>query len=155
MAAILIIHGPNLDQLGRREPALYGQENLASINARLQRNAQSMGHTLRCYQSNDEAALIKTIHDCTDDVIIINPAAFTHTSIALRDALLVNQTPFFEVHLTNIYSREVFRQHSYFSDIAQGVISGLGSQGYDFALQAVDTFVKERRCGHTQSEKAH
>ena len=137
MSEILLINGPNLNLLGTREPERYGSESLASINERLVAEAERAGVTLRCVQSNAEPALIDLIHQAPDagtQFIIINPAAFTHTSIALRDALLAVAIPFIEVHLSNVHAREAFRQHSYFSDIAQGVICGLGSFGYDCAL---------------------
>ena len=137
MSDILLINGPNLNLLGTREPERYGSESLASINERLVAEAERAGVTLRCVQSNAEPALIDLIHQAPDagtQFIIINPAAFTHTSIALRDALLAVAIPFIEVHLSNVHAREAFRQHSYFSDIAQGVICGLGSFGYDCAL---------------------
>lgn len=137
MSDILLINGPNLNLLGTREPDRYGTESLDEINTRLMAEAESGGVTLCCLQSNAEPTLIDAIHAAPDAgtrFIIINPAAFTHTSIALRDALLAVGIPFIEVHLSNVHAREAFRQHSYFSDIAQGVICGLGSFGYDCAL---------------------
>lgn len=137
MATILVLHGPNLNLLGSREPQRYGQDTLDTINQRLQ--AQATGHQLLTQQSNAEHELVECIHAARQqqvDVIIFNPAAFTHTSVALRDALLAVEIPFIEVHLSNVHAREPFRQHSYFSDIASGVISGLGAQGYELALQA-------------------
>lgn len=137
MSDVLLINGPNLNLLGTREPERYGSESLAAINARLSAEAERAGVTLECIQSNAEPALIDAIHSAPDAgtrFIIINPAAFTHTSIALRDALLAVAIPFIEVHLSNVHAREAFRQHSYFSDIAEGVICGLGSFGYDCAL---------------------
>ncbi len=142
MATILVLHGPNLNLLGVREPEVYGHETLADINDRLLQQAASQGHHLLHLQSNAEYELIERIHDARAeqvDFILINPAAFTHTSIALRDALLASGIPFIEIHLSNVFARESFRHHSYFSDIAQGVISGLGSTGYDLALQAALT----------------
>ncbi|EON93364.1 3-dehydroquinate dehydratase [Marinobacter lipolyticus SM19] len=139
MSTILVLHGPNLNMLGTREPELYGRETLADIDDRLHHQAAQQGHHLLHLQSNAEYELIERIHDARNegvDFIIINPAAFTHTSVALRDALLASGIPFIEVHLSNVYAREAFRHHSYFSDIAEGVICGLGSQGYDLALQA-------------------
>lgn len=139
MASILVINGPNLNLLGTREPALYGNLTLEAINARLTEQAKAAGHHLQCLQSNAEYELVERIHAAkTDgtDFIIINPAAFTHTSIALRDALLGVAIPFIEVHLSNVHARESFRQHSYFSDIAIGTLVGLGPQGYELALQA-------------------
>jgi 3-dehydroquinate dehydratase-2 len=138
MANILVLHGPNLNLLGLREPELYGHDTLQSIDDQLMRLAKELGHTLGTLQSNAEHVLIERIHECRadqTDFIIINPAAFTHTSIALRDALAAIKTPFVEVHLSNIFNRETFRQHSFFSDIAIGNITGLGSQGYLLALR--------------------
>jgi len=140
MPTILVLNGPNLNLLGTREPTLYGHDTLNSIQARLEKLAQHAGHKLNFIQSNAEHTLIEQIHQAQRDkvaYIIINPAAFTHTSVALRDALLGTGIPFIEVHLSNVHAREKFRQHSYFSDIAQGVICGLGAQGYELALQAV------------------
>ena len=142
MARILILNGPNLNLLGQREPRVYGSETLANINERLQKQAQQVGKSLEFSQYNAEHLLIERIHAAMDDdtaFIIINPAAFTHTSVALRDALLAIEIPFIEVHLSNVYQREEFRHHSYLSDIAIGVIAGLGSQGYDLALTAALT----------------
>lgn len=135
MAKIFVIHGPNLNLLGSREPLVYGKMTLAMLDAQLAKRAK--GHQLSCFQSNAEHELIEHIHaapGCSVDFIIINPAALTHTSIALRDALIAVNIPFFEVHLSNIYARETFRHYSYLSDIAQGVVSGLGPQGYFAAL---------------------
>lgn len=139
MATLLVLHGPNLNLLGTREPELYGLETLQDINQRLHDQAMAAGHHLMSLQSNAEYELINRIHDARHegiDFILINPAAFTHTSVALRDALLGVKIPFIEVHLSNVHAREPFRQHSYFSDVAVGVICGLGSFGYDLALQA-------------------
>lgn len=139
MATILVIHGPNLNLLGDREPAIYGKTTLAELNDRLQAQAEAAGHGLLSLQSNAESALIDRVQEARHedvDFILINPAAFTHTSIALRDALAASEIPFIEVHLSNLHAREAFRRHSYFSDLALGVICGLGSDGYDFALQA-------------------
>jgi 3-dehydroquinate dehydratase-2 len=139
VATILVLNGPNLNLLGTREPEIYGTETLADIHNRLMESASKRGHHLLSFQSNAEYALIERIHETVVeqvDFIIINPAAFTHTSVAIRDALLGVAIPFIEVHLSNVYAREPFRQHSYFSDVAQGVISGLGSFGYDAALSA-------------------
>lgn len=139
MATILVLHGPNLNLLGTREPEVYGRETLHDINARLSNTCMDAGHHLMHLQSNAEYELIDRIHDARREginFIIINPAALTHTSVALRDALLAVDIPFIEVHLSNIYRRESFRHHSYFSDIAVGTITGLGSQSYDLALQA-------------------
>ena len=144
MAGIVVLHGPNLNLLGEREPEIYGSDTLAAIDARLQHRAAQAGVALRCLQSNSEAQLIDAVHAARErgaDFVIINPAAYTHTSIALRDALAATQLPFIEIHLSNVYAREAFRQRSYFSDLAVGVICGLGAQGYDFALQ----FALQRR----------
>lgn len=135
MAAIHIIHGPNLNLLGSREPQVYGKDTLSAINSQLERLGNELGHTISHHQSNAEHDLIEQIHKSQHDFMIINPAAYTHTSIALRDALLAVNKPFVEVHLSNIHKREPFRHHSYFSDIAVGTISGLGAQGYLLALR--------------------
>ncbi len=139
MSTLLIIHGPNLNLLGTREPEHYGADSLDDINTRLQKQARNNGNELLHFQSNAEHELIERIHAAQIekiDFIIINPAAFTHTSIALRDALSAVAIPFIEIHLSNVHAREAFRQHSYLSDLAQGVISGLGAIGYELALQA-------------------
>ena len=137
MAHILVLHGPNLNLLGSREPSLYGRDTLDQINQRLTKLAQQHGHTIEHFQTNAEHMLIDKVQTATGiDFIIINPAALTHTSIALRDALLAVHTPFIEIHLSNIYQRESFRQQSYFSDCAVGIISGFGALGYELALQA-------------------
>ncbi len=150
MAKILVLHGPNLNLLGTREPELYGQQGLDDINAQLQQSASTAGHQLNCFHSNAEYELIEQIHKAQQDrvdFIIINPAAFTHSSIALRDALLAVAIPFIEIHLSNIYKRESFRQHSYFSDVAVGLISGLGAQGYQLALQAALNLLNTKTSG--------
>lgn len=137
MASILVLHGPNLNLLGTREPEIYGSETLTDINTRLNTTAKQSELTLDTLQSNAEHQLIDRIHQAKSDgtqFIIINPAAFTHTSVAIRDALLAVDIPFIEVHLSNVHARETFRHHSYFSDVALGVICGLGSLGYDAAL---------------------
>jgi 3-dehydroquinate dehydratase-2 len=139
MATILCLNGPNLNLLGTREPERYGTDTLEDICARLKASAEADGHQLECVQSNAEHALIDAIHRAGATRVafmLINPAAFTHTSIALRDALLAVRIPFIEVHLSNVHAREPFRAQSYFSDIAEGVISGLGAQGYELALAA-------------------
>ncbi|MBT3197523.1 MAG: type II 3-dehydroquinate dehydratase [Gammaproteobacteria bacterium] len=139
MATILVLSGPNLNLLGTREPGHYGNETLCSIILRLQNEAEQAGHKLESLQSNAEADLINRVHQAREeniDYILLNPAALTHTSIALRDALLGVEIPFIELHLSNTYARESFRHHSYFSDIAQGVITGLGPHSYSLALQA-------------------
>lgn len=138
MASILVINGPNLNLLGMREPSVYGNDTLAAINTRLEKLAKAEGHHLQCLQSNAEYELIERVHEARTegiDFIIINPAAFTHTSVALRDALLAVAIPFIEVHLSNVHAREDFRRQSYFSDIAVGTITGLGAAGYELALQ--------------------
>ncbi len=147
MANLLVLHGPNLNLLGLREPGIYGTASLDEINAHLQNSAQEMGHQLTCLQSNAEHELIDIIHAALGkiDFIILNPAAFTHTSIALRDALAAVNIPFIEVHLSNVHKREDFRQKSYFSDLAVGVISGLGSLGYELALQAAAVYCNDHQ----------
>ncbi len=140
---VLVINGPNLNMLGKREPATYGSQNLQQIISQLSSYASSIGLSLIHVQSNAEHELIETIHNAFEkiDFIVINPGAFTHTSIALRDALLSVSIPFIEVHLSNVHAREAFRQHSYLSDIAQGVICGLGAQGYEFAITAAKQYL--------------
>lgn len=136
---ILLLNGPNLNLLGTREPEVYGSATLATIEAKLQQQAQQFGFELNCRQSNAEHQLIDWVHEAQQqgvDFIVINPGAYTHTSIALRDALAGVAIPFIEVHLSNIHAREAFRRHSYLSDIAVGVICGLGAQGYELALTA-------------------
>lgn len=135
---ILVLHGPNLNLLGMREPGHYGSATLDQINDRLQRMAQGAGAALTDFQSNSETGLIDRVQQAKSDAvdfIIINPAAYTHTSVALRDALAAVAIPFVEVHLSNVFARESFRHHSYFSDLAVGVISGLGAKGYELALE--------------------
>ena len=139
MATILVLHGPNLNLLGTREPEIYGHTTLADINRQLSELCQAQGHHLQTLQSNAEYELIERIHDARSEgvnFIIFNPAAFTHTSVALRDALTGVAIPFIEVHLSNVHAREQFRHHSYFSDVAQGVICGFGPKGYEMALSA-------------------
>ncbi len=138
MKNILVLHGPNLNLLGTREPEVYGCITLAEINAKLSAQAQEKGAKLAHFQSNTEGILVERVHQARSegiDFIIINPAAYTHTSVALRDALAAVAIPFVEVHLSNVHARETFRKESYFSDIAVGVISGLGAQGYELALE--------------------
>ncbi len=145
MATILVLHGPNLNLLGTREPEVYGTTTLEDINATLSEQARAQGHHLLVLQSNAEYELIERIHDARLEginFIIINPAAFTHTSVALRDALSAVDIPFIEVHLSNVHSRESFRKTSYFSDIAQGVICGFGAQSYNLALEAAMQEIK-------------
>ncbi|MGH8549130.1 MAG: type II 3-dehydroquinate dehydratase [Methylococcales bacterium] len=139
MAIITVLNGPNLNLLGTREPGLYGNMTLEDIRFRLEELASDAGHELHFFQSNAEDEIVDQIHQAAREsagFIVINPAAFTHTSIALRDALLATSMPFIEVHLSNPYARESFRRFSYLSDIATGVICGLGAQGYELALQA-------------------
>lgn len=139
MASLLLINGPNLNLLGTREPEKYGQDTLATLEAAAAQHAAALGHTLVCFQSNAEHELIDRVHAAKSEqvaFIIINPGAYTHTSVALRDALLGVNIPFIEVHLSNVHAREPFRQHSYLSDCAVGVITGLGGQGYEFAISA-------------------
>jgi 3-dehydroquinate dehydratase-2 len=139
MAKLLVLHGPNLNLLGTREPEVYGRDTLVRIDADLQARAQAAGHALAQLQSNDEAALVDRIQAARNDgtaFILINPAAFTHTSVALRDALAAVAIPFIEVHLSNPHAREPFRRTSYFSDLAVGVVSGFGADSYRYALDA-------------------
>ncbi|MEK7206779.1 MAG: type II 3-dehydroquinate dehydratase [Pseudomonadota bacterium] len=139
MAEILVLNGPNLNLLGTREPEHYGTTTLESINERLTKLAEAAGHRLRFFQSNAEHEMVGQVQLAMKDkvaFVILNPAAFTHTSVALRDALAATHMPFIEVHLSNVHAREAFRKHSYFSDLAVGVISGLGAQGYELALAA-------------------
>jgi 3-dehydroquinate dehydratase II len=139
MATILVLHGPNLNLLGEREPDIYGSTTLADINKRLEHLARERGHHLLHMQSNAEYELVERVQAARREgvnFILINPAAFTHTSVALRDALAAVAIPFIEIHLSNTHAREDFRHHSYFSDIALGVICGLGAQGYELGLQA-------------------
>ena len=145
---ILLLNGPNLNLLGTREPEIYGGDTLASIEKRLAQLAQDGGANLLAYQSNAEADLVNRIQQAARDgvdFIIINPAAYTHTSVAMRDALAAVRIPFIEVHLSNVFARETFRQHSYFTDIAVGIISGLGSKGYELALAyaLTDTVIRK------------
>lgn len=142
MASLLVLHGPNLNLLGTREPTIYGSTTLADINRRLTTLATRDGHQLDTFQSNAEHALVDRVHEASPagvDFVIINPAALTHTSVALRDALTGTAIPFIEVHLSNVHQREPFRHRSYFSDVAQGTIVGLGALGYELAyLSALD-----------------
>jgi len=139
MASILVLHGPNLNLLGSREPEIYGYATLTDIDAMLAKAAEVAGHSLTSLQSNAEHALIDRIHAARDDgtaFVLINPGAFTHTSIALRDAFTAVKIPFIELHLSNVHAREPFRRHSYLSDIAVGVITGFGADSYRLALDA-------------------
>jgi len=146
MATFLVIHGPNLNLLGQREPEVYGTTTLDEINQQIEEFAESIGHQLTSYQSNAEHELIDRIQEAKKeevDFIIINPGAFTHTSIALRDTLLGINIPFIEVHLSNVFAREEFRRQSYLSDIAVGIISGMGALGYSLAIQAAGQFIDD------------
>ena len=140
---ILVLNGPNLNLLGSREPNIYGHETLEDVEQLLQTQANTLGVTLECKQSNREYELIEWVHAAAQksQMIIINPGAFAHTSIALRDALLGVGIPFYEVHISNIYRREAFRHHSYLADIAEGVISGFGIYGYELALAAANRLI--------------
>ena len=147
MASITVLNGPNLNLLGTREPGLYGHSTLADIQTNLESLAQKSGHSLDFQQSNAEHEIVELIQQAGNDLvdfIIINPAAFTHTSIAIRDALLGTDIAFIEVHLSNVYAREAFRKHSYLSDIAVGVISGFGATGYELAFQAANHILAAR-----------
>ncbi len=148
MSSILVLNGPNLNMLGIREPGHYGSDSLEQINQKLIQLGKQKDLTVQCFQSNNESEIIEQIHQAYHNkiaFIIINPAAFTHTSVAIRDALLAVNIPFIEIHLSNIYKREAFRHHSYFSDIALGVISGMGSFGYQMALEAADNWLKNNK----------
>ena len=145
MATLLVINGPNLNMLGRREPEIYGRQTLADIIESLESLADECNVRLFNFQSNAEHEIVDRIHKAMDDgtdYIVINPAAFTHTSVAIRDALATVSIPFIEVHLSNIHKREPFRAHSYFSDLADGVIAGLGTQGYELAFLAAVEKIK-------------
>lgn len=141
MSHLLLINGPNLNLLGTREPDVYGRQTLADIERELAAAAARLGHQLSSFQSNHEGALVDRIQQAKGEgvaFILINPGAYTHTSVALRDALLAVAIPFIEIHLSNVHAREAFRKHSYLSDIALGVIAGCGALGYQLALQAAD-----------------
>ncbi|WP_020564211.1 type II 3-dehydroquinate dehydratase [Methylosarcina fibrata] len=147
MATIIVLNGPNLNLLGIREPGHYGNKTLTDIRQSLEKMAGELNHCLHFHQNNAEHEIVELIHQAYHDradFIIINPAAFTHTSVAVRDALLATKIPFIEVHLSNVHAREPFRKHSYFSDIAKGVICGLGATGYELALQAAHQILAER-----------
>lgn len=157
---ILVLHGPNLNLLGKREPQHYGVSTLDDINQTLQTLGAASGIGVEHFQSNSEGALIDRIHQAGRDgvdFILINPAGYTHTSVALRDALAAAAIPFVEVHLSNVHNREAFRHHSYFSDLAIGVIAGLGPQGYELALQFAlrHLHVKVLNDGSQKTEKTH
>lgn len=147
MKTVLVLHGPNLNLLGEREPEIYGKLTLDEIDTALVVTGDGLGLQVEHFQSNAEHDLVERIHQAGRDkvsYIIINPGAFTHTSIALRDALLSVSIPFIEVHLSNIFARETFRQHSYLSDIAVGIVSGLGAQGYELALRAIEKKIQNQ-----------
>jgi 3-dehydroquinate dehydratase-2 len=151
MARILLLNGPNLNLLGTREPEIYGAETLADIETRATAVARECGHELTAFQSNAEHALIERIHQAgreSTDFLILNPGAFTHTSVALRDAIAAVRLPFLEVHLSNVYAREAFRRQSYFSDIAVGSIVGLGAYGYELAVRAVAKLLARKPASH-------
>ncbi len=146
MATILVLHGPNLNLLGTREPEIYGSATLQDINQNLEQMARDRGHHLLAMQSNAEYELVERVQDARHEgvnFILINPAAFTHTSVALRDALAAVDIPFIEIHLSNTHAREPFRRQSYFSDLARGVICGLGAQGYELGLQAAISAIEQ------------
>lgn len=145
MSQVLVLNGPNLNLLGRREPGVYGSMDLAAVESLLRAQAADLGLDIAFFQSNSEGALVDRVQACADDgtrLVIINPAAYTHTSVALRDAFLAVKVPLIEVHVSNVYSREAFRHHSYFTDIAVGAIVGLGTQGYSLALTAAAAHLK-------------
>ena len=147
MARLLLLNGPNLNLLGRREPHLYGATTLVDIEQRVSAAATAAGHQLEAFQTNSESALVDRIQQAAGEVdfILLNPGALTHTSVALRDALLAVAIPFIEIHLSNVQAREEFRRHSYVSDVAVGVITGLGALGYELALQAACAQLSNRR----------
>ncbi|MDA0679963.1 MAG: type II 3-dehydroquinate dehydratase [Proteobacteria bacterium] len=148
MARLLLINGPNLNLLGTREPGVYGSSNLADIERRLVEQASNLNHELACFQSNAEHEIVDRVQLAATervDFILMNPGAFTHTSIAIRDAILAVSIPFIEIHLSNVFARENFRHSSYFSDIAKGCIFGLGAYGYDIALQAASRLLSEEK----------
>ncbi len=158
MKKILIVHGPNLNQLGQREPKQYGQKTLADIDTALHQTGQNLGYQILAFQSNSEGDIIDTIHHANEQsitFILINPAALTHTSIALRDALLATAIPFIEIHISNIYARESFRHVSYLADLAVGLITGFGAYSYQLALEAAHDYLqrheqpKEDGYGHS------
>ena len=147
MAKILVLNGPNLNLLGSREPEVYGSATLADVDAMLARLAGELGHSIACFQTNAEHAMVDLVQQAKGEgveFILINPGALTHTSIALRDALLGVGIPFIEVHISNVFAREPFRHHSFLTDIAVGMISGLGVQGYELALRAADSHLSRR-----------
>ncbi len=145
VSEILLLNGANLNLLGTREPGTYGATTLNELETAARRHAQALGHKLTAFQSNSEAELVDRVQAAAGKMsfILLNPGAYTHTSIALRDALLAVDIPFIEIHISNVYAREEFRQRSYFSDIATGTISGLGTLGYELALQAAHSFLQQ------------
>ncbi len=148
MASLLLINGPNLNLLGTREPGVYGETNLAEVETGLTAMAKELGHDLVCFQSNAEHEIVDRVQQARTDAvnfILLNPGAFTHTSIAIRDALLAVSIPFIEIHLSNVFAREEFRHSSYFSDIAAGCLFGLGAYGYELALQAASQQLSEEK----------
>lgn len=148
MASLLLINGPNLNLLGTREPGVYGETNLAEVETGLTAMAKKLGHDLVCFQSNAEHEIVDRVQQARTDAvnfILLNPGAFTHTSIAIRDALLAVSIPFIEIHLSNVFAREEFRHSSYFSDIAAGCLFGLGAYGYELALQAASQQLSEEK----------
>jgi 3-dehydroquinate dehydratase-2 len=148
MAHLLLINGPNLNLLGTREPGVYGHASLEDVETRLTTLAKELGHELDCFQSNAEHEMVDRVQRAATegvDFVLLNPGAFTHTSIAIRDAFLAVNIPFIEIHLSNVFAREDFRQSSYFSDIARGCIFGLGAYGYDIALQAASRLLSEEK----------
>ena len=151
MPNLLLINGPNLNLLGLREPAVYGNTTLVELEQRCARSALTLGHALATFQSNSEGALVDRVHAARTEAvafIVINPGAYTHTSLALRDALLGVALPFIEVHISNVHAREAFRAHSYLSDIAVGVVIGLGIKGYELAISAADDYLSRLRAAH-------
>lgn len=149
MARLLLLNGPNLNMLGTREPGVYGSTTLAEIERQLAASARTLGHELEAFQSNSESDLVNRIQAACQDCafILFNPGAFTHTSVALRDALLAAGLPFIEIHISNVHAREEFRRRSYFSDIALGTITGLGPIGYELALHAAHSHLQGRGTG--------
>ena len=145
MASVLLLNGPNLNLLGEREPEHYGHDSLPELEKRLQGQAKALGHTLTAFQSNHEGVLVDRVQQARRDstaFLLLNPGGYTHSSVALRDALAAVKLPFIEIHVSNIHAREPFRRQSYFSDLAVGSITGLGTQGYELALLAADRWLQ-------------